>query len=61
MILDLFYHQFKPSAPAEITPTTFDPPDIKFKGKGFHQYGQIGMPKLVNLGTTVKKYNNRKL
>jgi len=44
----------KPSAPAEITPTTFDPPDIKFKGKGFHQYGQIGMPKLVNLGTTVK-------
>jgi len=44
----------KPSAPAEMTPTTFDPPDIKFKGKGFHQYGQIGMPKLVNLGTTVK-------
>ena len=44
----------KPSAPAEITPTTFDPPDIKFKGTGFHQYGQIGMPKLVNIPGVVK-------
>jgi len=44
----------KPSAPAEITPTTFDPPDIRFKGTGFHQYGQIGMPKLVNIPGVVK-------
>ena len=44
----------KPSAPAEITPTTFDPPDIKFKGTGFHQYGHIGMPKLVNIPGVVK-------
>ena len=31
----------KPSAPVEVTPTTFDPPDINFKGKGFFQHAHI--------------------
>ena len=35
----------KPTAPAEVTPTVFNPPDINFKGKGFGQGAAIGMPK----------------
>ena len=35
----------KPAAPGGVSPTTFDPPDIKFKGKGFPQGPKIGMPK----------------
>ena len=35
----------KPAAPGGVSPTTFDPPDIKFKGKGFPQGAAIGMPK----------------
>ena len=29
----------------EVSPTTFSPPDINFKGKGFGQGAAIGMPK----------------
>ena len=35
----------KPAAPIEVSPTTFNPPDINFKGKGFGQGAAIGMPK----------------
>ncbi|WYE05442.1 hypothetical protein KSU07_00250 [Fusobacterium animalis] len=35
----------KPAAPGGVSPTTFAPPDIKFKGKGFPQGPKIGMPK----------------
>nr|WP_167444858.1 autotransporter-associated N-terminal domain-containing protein [Fusobacterium canifelinum] len=35
----------KPAAPVEVSPTTFNPPDINFKGKGFGQGAAIGMPK----------------
>ena len=35
----------KPTAPAEVTPTVFNPPDINFKGKGFGQGAHIGTPK----------------
>ena len=35
----------KPAAPEEVSPTTFSPPDINFKGKGFSQGAAIGMPK----------------
>ena len=35
----------KPAAPVEVSPTTFNPPDIDFKGKGFPQGAIIGMPK----------------
>ena len=35
----------KPAAPIEVSPTTFNPPDINFKGKGFAQGAAIGMPK----------------
>ena len=35
----------KPSAPVEVTPTTFDPPDINFKGKGFFQHAHIDISK----------------
>ena len=35
----------KPSAPVEVSPTTLDPPDIKFKGQGFAQGAAIGMPR----------------
>ena len=47
----------KPSAPAEITPTTFDPPDIKYKGSGFHQWGQVGMPKLNGANVIIQNYD----
>ena len=47
----------KPSAPAEITPTTFDPPDIKYKGSGFHQWSQIGMPKLAGHNVVIQNYD----
>ena len=47
----------KPSAPVEITPTTFDPPDIKYKGSGFHQWSQIGMPKLVGHNVIIQNYD----
>ena len=47
----------KPSAPAEITPTTFDPPDIKYKGSGFHQWSQVGMPKLVGHNVVIQNYD----
>ena len=35
----------KPTAPAEVTPIVFNPPDINFKGKGFGQGAGIGTPK----------------
>ena len=35
----------KPAAPEEVSPTTFSPPDINFKGKGFSEGAAIGMPK----------------
>ena len=35
----------KPAAPVEVSPTTFSPPDINFKGKGFGQGAAIGMPR----------------
>jgi len=35
----------KPAAPVEVSPTTFSPPDINFKGRGFGQGAAIGMPK----------------
>ena len=35
----------KLAAPVEVSPTTFSPPDIDFKGKGFPQGAIIGMPK----------------
>ena len=47
----------KPSAPAELTPTTFDPPDIKYKGSGFHQWSQIGMPKLAGHNVIIQNYD----
>ena len=47
----------KPSAPAEITPTTFDPPDIKYKGSGFHQWAQVGMPKLNGANVIIQNYD----
>jgi len=47
----------KPSAPAEITPTTFEPPDIKYKGSGFHQWSQIGMPKLAGHNVVIQNYD----
>ena len=47
----------KPSAPAEITPTTFEPPDIKYKGSGFHQWAQVGMPKLNGANVIIQNYD----
>ena len=47
----------KPSAPAELTPTTFDPPDIKYKGSGFHQWAQVGMPKLNGANVIIQNYD----
>ena len=47
----------KPSAPAELTPTTFEPPDIKYKGSGFHQWSQVGMPKLVGHNVVIQNYD----
>ena len=47
----------KPSAPAEITPTTFEPPDIRYKGSGFHQWSQIGMPKLAGHNVIIQNYD----
>ena len=35
----------KPAAPVEVSPTTFSPPDIKFKGQGFSQGAGINMPR----------------
>ena len=35
----------KPSAPVEVSPTTLNPPDIKFKGRGFPQGPGINMPR----------------
>ena len=35
----------KPSAPVEVTPTTFEPPALNFVGSGFGQGDDIGMPK----------------
>ncbi|EFE87966.1 autotransporter-associated N-terminal domain-containing protein [Fusobacterium periodonticum] len=48
----------KPSAPAELTPTTFEPPDIKFKGTGFHQYSDIGIPKLSGANVVIQNYDS---
>ena len=47
----------KPSAPAELTPTTFEPPDIKYKGSGFHQWAQVGMPKLNGANVIIQNYD----
>ena len=47
----------KPSAPAELTPTTFEPPDIKYKGSGFYQWAQVGMPKLVGHNVIIQNYD----
>ncbi|BEO92840.1 autotransporter-associated N-terminal domain-containing protein [Fusobacterium nucleatum] len=38
----------KPAAPVEVSPVTFSPPDINFKGRGFPQGALIGMPRLQN-------------
>ena len=35
----------KPSAPVEVSPTTLNPPDIKFKGRGFPQGAFVSMPR----------------
>ena len=45
----------KPSAPAEITPTTFDPPNLTFVASGFFQNQTIGMTK-TNI--IVENYEN---
>ena len=45
----------KPSAPAELTPTTFDPPNLTFVASGFFQNQTIGMTK-TNI--IVENYEN---
>ena len=35
----------KPAAPVEVSPTTFSPPDINFKGQGFGQGAFVSMPR----------------
>ena len=35
----------KPAAPVEVSPTTFSPPDINFKGRGFPQGAFVNMPR----------------
>ncbi|MEJ6456692.1 autotransporter-associated N-terminal domain-containing protein [Fusobacterium nucleatum] len=48
----------KPDAPEGVSPTTFDPPDIKFKGKGFPQGPKIGMPKLETQNVVIENYDS---
>ena len=51
-----------PEKPEELEvtePATFNPPEIKFKGKGFYQYANIGMPKLEgNHSIVIQNYDS---
>ena len=47
----------KPSAPAEITPTTFDPPNLTFVASGFFQNQTIGMTKTNIIVENYEKYS----
>ena len=47
----------KPSAPAEITPTTFDPPALNFVGGGFIQNQIIGMTQTNIIVQNYEKYS----
>ena len=47
----------KPSAPAEITPTTFDPPELNFVGGGFIQNQIIGMTQTNIIVQNYEKYS----
>ena len=47
----------KPSAPAEITPTTFDPPALNFVGGGFIQNQTIGMTQTNIIVQNYEKYS----
>ena len=48
----------KPAAPNEVNPTTFNPPDINFKGKGFFQGAIVDMAKLVNQNIVIENYDS---
>ena len=47
----------KPSAPVEVTPTTFNPPALNFVGTGFPQGPGIGMPKNTIIIQNYEKYS----
>ena len=47
----------KPAAPREVSPTTFNPPDLKFVGTGFPQGPGIGMPKTNIIIQNYEKYS----
>ena len=47
----------KPSAPAELTPTTFDPPELNFVGGGFIQNQIIGMTQTNIIVQNYEKYS----
>ena len=47
----------KPSAPAELTPTTFDPPNLTFVASGFFQNQTIGMTKTNIIVENYEKYS----
>ena len=50
-----------PEKPEELEvtePATFNPPEIKFKGKGFYQYGHIGMPRLSGANVVIQNYDS---
>ena len=47
----------KPSAPAELTPTTFDPPALNFVGGGFIQNQIIGMTQTNIIVQNYEKYS----
>ena len=47
----------KPSAPVEVTPTTFNPPALNFVGTGFPQGSGIGMPKNTIIIQNYEKYS----
>ena len=47
----------KPSAPAEITPTTFDPPALNFVGGGFIQNQIIGMTQTNIIVQNYERYS----
>ena len=55
----------KPSAPAEITPTTFNPPALNFVGTGFWQAWGIGSSRVTKHGSidssiVIENYENYK-
>ena len=47
----------KPSAPAELTPTTFEPPNLTFVASGFFQNQTIGMTKTNIIVENYEKYS----